>query len=211
MNKTTTLIIARHGNTFLKGETPRRVGARSDLDLVPSGRIQAEMLGQYIRKQNLTPDHIIAGPLKRTVQTTVFAFPNKMFEIDERLREIDYGPDENIEESIVRERIGEDALKKWESDAIVPDGWQVDPEQITRDWHAIAQETLDKRHAQKTLIVTSNGTARFAPHITGDFNAFKSNHSIKLSTGAYGILMHDGSEWHVQEWNIKPKDQLKTA
>jgi transcriptional regulator GlxA family with amidase domain len=29
----TTLIIARHGNTFEDGETPRRVGARTDLPL----------------------------------------------------------------------------------------------------------------------------------------------------------------------------------
>ena len=31
---TTRIIIARHGNTFAKDETPRRVGGRTDLDIV---------------------------------------------------------------------------------------------------------------------------------------------------------------------------------
>ena len=40
----TTLIIARHGNTFDKGDIPTRVGARTDLPLVEKGRAQAKAL-----------------------------------------------------------------------------------------------------------------------------------------------------------------------
>ena len=204
----TLLIIARHGNTFMPDETPRRVGARTDIDLVPSGRAQAEMLGHYIREKNLMPARIITGPLKRTIQTTAFAFPNKMFEIDEHLREIDYGPDEGKEEETVRRRLGEEALNLWESDAIVPEGWDADPENIIKGWHSLADDILKKNNGKTTLVITSNGTARFAPHITGDFQAFKNEHPIKLSTGALGILIHDGKGWSVKDWNIKPKDHV---
>ena len=36
-----TLIIARHGNTFAKGETPTRVGCHTDLELVEEERGRA--------------------------------------------------------------------------------------------------------------------------------------------------------------------------
>ena len=40
----TQLLIVRHGNTFETGETPRRVGLRTDLPLSSSGRKQANAL-----------------------------------------------------------------------------------------------------------------------------------------------------------------------
>lgn len=210
MANRTTLIIARHGNTFLPDETPRRVGARTDIDLVPSGLLQAEQLGQYLHQFHLRPDHIISAPLKRTRQTVTRAFPNRVFNIDERLREIDYGPDEGLEEDLVRARIGEQALHDWEHHATVPEGWQVDPATIITDWHDIAAETLNNRPSKITLIVTSNGTARFAPHITHDFDGFKRDFPLKLATGALGILTYqpESKAWRVQDWNIRPKDHI---
>ena len=43
-----TLIIARHGNTFRKGETPTRVGSRTDLPLVEDERGRG--IGKYLAK-----------------------------------------------------------------------------------------------------------------------------------------------------------------
>ena len=48
-----TLIIARHGNTFRPGETPTRVGARTDLPLVEEER--ARGIGLYLKKLGLIP------------------------------------------------------------------------------------------------------------------------------------------------------------
>ena len=114
----TRLIIARHGNTFGPDDPLRRVGARTDLELVQSGIEQGFQLGTYLKDNSLIPDIIIAGPLKRTLQTAKIAAA--MLEstapavtIDERLREIDYGPDEGRAEPDVIARIGEKALKKW--------------------------------------------------------------------------------------------------
>ncbi len=202
---TTTLIIARHGNTFLPDQTPVRAGARTDLDLVPSGIEQAKKLSTYIKEHDFVPDHIIAGPLKRTCQMAEHAFPGMDYSIDERLREVDYGPDEGQTEDTMLARIGQTALDDWNKNAIVPDGWHTDPDKMTQDWHAIAQETLNVRKGHKTLIVTSNGVARFAPYITGDFDEFKSKFSLKLATGALGIMTHsDEAGWVVQDWNIRP-------
>ena len=47
-----TLIIARHGNTFAKGETPTRVGCHTDLELVEEERGRG--VGLYLKKLGLT-------------------------------------------------------------------------------------------------------------------------------------------------------------
>ena len=65
----TTLIIARHGNTFGPNDTPTRVGAQTDLPLVESGQEQAKKLGTYLKENNLTPEITYCSELKRTIET----------------------------------------------------------------------------------------------------------------------------------------------
>lgn len=213
----TTLIIARHGNTFASEDTPTRVGARTDLPLVETGRLQAAALGQYLKEHQLFPDVVYSSTLQRTKETARIALQecgikNPVYSLA-IFDEIDYGPDENQTEDNVIARIGMDALKAWEEEAIVPDGWNIDPEEAINNWRNFAHE-ITKTHDTITnivhdinetvLVVTSNGVARFAPHITENFNSFLQNNTIKLSTGALAILKFDGNTWHIQDWNIKP-------
>ncbi|MGM0422926.1 MAG: histidine phosphatase family protein [Pseudomonadota bacterium] len=212
----TRLIIARHGNTFGPEETPLRVGARTDLDLVASGIEQAFQLGTVLKKKNLQPTRIIAGPLKRTlnmaeIAARMLADPPVTVEVDERLREVDYGPDEGQPEDKVIARIGTDAIQNWDQHAIVPDGWQTDPEKSKQDWQDLADTLRRENPGENILIVTSNGIARFAPYLTGDFEGFKEKFPLKLSTGAFGILEHHEGRWQVLGWNVKPKDHLSAA
>ena len=198
------LIIARHGNTFTADETPRRVGRRTDLPLTQTGREQAIRLGAHLRARALVPDHVIAATLKRTQETAQLATNSQAIETDQRFDEIDYGPDENQEEATVIARVGEQAMSDWNAHAIPPEGWAMDPDQIIQDWQDLAKETVTQPH-QTTLLVTSNGIARFAPHITGDFKEFAEKHPLKLATGALGVLEHKDGQWHVREWNTRPK------
>lgn len=200
------LIIARHGNTFSKGDIPTRVGARTDLPLVEKGFVQAAALGAHLKNNNLVPDRVYCSALQRTQQTAQGALDamgvstpiiaNPLF------NEIDYGPDENMPEDIVIDRIGHEALTHWDQNAIVPNGWDVDPEAIIQGWKNFAYTITDN---ETVLVVTSNGTARFAPYLTGDFDRFQQDHSIKLSTGSYGVLERNNDDiWSCLSWNIKP-------
>ncbi len=206
----TTLIIARHGNTFGPGDTPTRVGARTDLPLVEKGEEQARAIGRYLSEQRLIPDVVYSSCLQRTIQTAKIAIKesgvtNPVFELD-IFNEIDYGPDENQTEDIVIERIGVDAIKAWDEQAIVPDGWDVDPQEVTANWIRFADQICAHDDNETVLVVTSNGIARFAPHITGNFESFRAEHDIKLSTGALAILKHDREEgWRVEQWNFRPE------
>lgn len=205
----TTLIIARHGNTFGPNDTPTRVGAHTDLPLVEKGEEQAKNIGRYLKENRLIPDVVYSSSLQRTIQTAKIAVKesgvtNPVFELD-IFNEIDYGPDENKPENEVIARIGEQAIKDWDEGAVVPDGWVVDPDQIIENWHQFADQICAHDDNETVLVVTSNGIARFAPHITGEFKSFRRNHSIKLSTGALAILKHErDSGWRVDAWNVKP-------
>ena len=46
MEKCRKLVIVRHGNTFRAGETPTRVGARTDLPLVEEERARSDGTGR---------------------------------------------------------------------------------------------------------------------------------------------------------------------
>jgi len=195
------LFVVRHGNTFERGDTILRVGGRTDLDLSTSGVVQAETLGAHFRTQKVDLGRVFTGPLKRTLQTaaaitTALGLPPAS--VDERLREVDYGPDEGMPENSVVERIGKEALAAWETDATVPDGWCVDPPALIHAWRSILDEVAAA--GTNAMAVTSNGVARFVfPCVAG-----ADGRALKLKTGAYGVIQIDGANRSVEDWNIRP-------
>jgi len=104
-----TAIIVRHGNTFAPDEPPRRIGVRTDIPLVDSGRAQARALAALFTREEPF-DRVLAGPLLRTQQTArliVAAQSNgTTIETCDWLAEIDHGSDEDRTEDDVRARIG---------------------------------------------------------------------------------------------------------
>ena len=210
MNSTTTrLLIARHGNTFGPGDRVKRVGT-TDLPLVNSGLLQGQKLGAYLKQKHLIPDVIFTSQLKRAIQTADQAQGSMQTQLPintlSMFNEIDYGPDENQLEEQVVARVGTEALKAWERDAKVPDGWNVDPKEIIAQWQDFS-DRLEQDFVGKTiLVVTSNGIARFAPYLTGDFIGFTQKYSIKISTGALCVLAKNSSSegWACLQWNVTP-------
>ncbi|MFI3244494.1 MAG: histidine phosphatase family protein [Akkermansia sp.] len=221
-----TLIIARHGNTFRAGESPTRVGAHTDLELVEEARGRA--VGKYLLAKGLMPDRILAAPLKRTMGTAQLAAEELGCSCpitpDARFIEVDYGPDENKTEDVVElqlgqricaatgkcacgmsnediQQLGKEEIERWNTEAIVPNGWQVDVEQICKNWQELADSIAE---GETLLCVSSNGTIRFAPSITGDYAAFCAEHDIKVATGGVCIFTsEDGTTWTCSEWGTK--------
>ncbi len=201
------LIVARHGNTFEPHETPTRVGKNTDLKLVKKGQDQAKKLGKTLMEFDLIPNTVFSSNLKRTQETAHIACDIMGIKPPIQTRslfdEIDYGVDENMSEDVVTKRIGTQAITDWDERAVVPDGWSVNPDAITKGWHDFAAEIIRGDH-KTTLVVTSNGVARFAPHITGDFEDFRDKHPLKLRTGAYGIFEYSGGAWTATCWDERP-------
>ena len=148
---------------------------------------------------------------------------------DARFIEVDYGPDENHSEEETKARLGADiaaaegkdlsaltaeeldaigaaAIDKWNAEAIVPPGWKVDVQQIIDNWTALANEVQE---GETLLCVSSNGTIRFAPYITGDYAGFCASHDIKVATGGVCIFTsEDGATWTCTEWGVKAFKQI---
>lgn len=208
----TRIIIARHGNTFTKDQTPLRVGAGTDLPLVETER--GTNIGKYLKMRTLIPVAVFAAPLKRTTETARLAIAALDKDIpliaDSRFTEIDYGPDEAKTEDEVIARIGQEAMDAWNANAIVPQGWNVSVDGIIQAWKDFAHEVEQNYLGKTVLVVSSNGIIRFAPYLTGDFDEFCRNFNIKVGTGSVCVLEKDeGDEfWSVKEWGTKPKDKL---
>ena len=178
-------IIVRHGDTFAPGETPRRIGARTDLPLVESGRAQARALAGHFADVRF--DRCLCSPLLRTRDTAAIVAPYLEAETADWLREIDHGPDEDRPEKEVIARIGDAALAAWEQDAITPPGWITDTPFRIKAWKSFL--TTD----ETVLVVTSNGAARFARLALGLPPA-------KLRTGAYGEIV----DRQLLAWDLRP-------
>lgn len=207
----TRIIIARHGNTFTKEQIPTRVGGRTDLPLVESER--GTNVGKYLKLKNIIPDVVFAAPLKRTTETAKLAVAALGLDLpvipNDEFTEVDYGPDENKTDDEVIARIGEEAIKLWNEKAIVPDGWKVSVEGLIKTWQKFAAEVEQKYAGKNVLLVSSNGVIRFAPHITGDFEAFAKEHDIKVGTGSVCVFEKEGNgPWVCTEWNTKPAKVL---
>ena len=227
----TKLIIARHGNTFKKGETPTRVGGRTDMPLVEHKK--SKNIGKYLKTNNLIPDIVFVSPLIRTIQTAMYAMKEigtkeYTLKITEFFREIDYGVDENKTENIVELRLGNLSLRKkninyekytceairaegkkiiqkWNEKAIVPDGWNISPNELIKSWITFGKRIEKEYFGKNILVITSNGIARFSPHITVSFDDFATKNNLKISTGAICIFEKNKNTnyWENIIWNMK--------
>ncbi|NQY12444.1 MAG: histidine phosphatase family protein [Henriciella sp.] len=203
----TDIYIVRHGNTFDKGDTVTRVGARTDLPLSMSGQVQAGQLAVHFRE--IVPQGFGAAfcsELQRTRQTAqaILDAYEKRPELSELefLREVDYGPDENQPEDQVIARIGEAALEAWDRDATPPPGWDVSPDEIKVEWANLLNTLTGPRSSAPVLIVTSNGIARFVLNAVMSVRCEPG--SIKLKTGAYGLIRTEPDGATLLEWNVRP-------
>lgn len=214
----TQLIICRHGNTGIAGEPMRRQGAGTDAPLTEEKL--GTNIGLWLKQENITPDVVIAGPLKRQKQTAELAIKaaglNVELVVDERFQEVDYGTCENLTEEEVREVLGKgdydkgDAIiNEWNANGTVPPGWAFDAEQTIADWKTLA-EWVEENYAGKTVAVfSSNGIIRFTPHLTGDFEAFAAEHEIKVKTGSIAVFEKEASQtnWDCPVWNFRHKPE----
>lgn len=202
------LLIVRHGNTFDKGDVIRRVGLKSDLPLSSSGKEQANVLGQYLNKHHRHINAIYCSELIRTKETAIIAMKNHesiTIESLSWLNEIDYGVDEGKPEVEVISRVGDEALKQWEVEEKLPNGWQLDIGALKQQIKQFAGNISAKTTASTTAVITSNGIARFFPEQLMSRKDFFLTRSRKVATGSISCFIFDNGEWQCKYWGLKPE------
>ena len=209
------LILARHGNTFGPDDTPVWVGANEDLDLVEKGLEQSREIGRGLVAAGIVPDRILAGPLKRTRTGAALAAEQCGFsgeiEIDERLREIDYGVWGGKSDAEIAERWSADAIEAWRERSIVPAGagWSPSPEALKANARAVYDAaTRDRGPDTAVLIVTSNGILRYFHALLARDTARPED--AKVKTGRLGAARISQAGAELLLWNAEPS-ALKAA
>lgn len=224
----TTLVVARHGNTFEKGDVILRVGARTDLPLTSEGLAQGRRLGEKLAELGLFPTTFYSAPLRRTLETSaeiaaaqgVVADPI----VETFLTELDYGEDDGRSEAEVARRLGAielgdaaenassetleaaglAALKRWDAEKRLPRGWAFLRNRVDRlgdDWRAFAARVVERRPGETVVATTSNGIARFATAILPSGTPLPEK--LKLATGAFGVFVWNGESWRLDAWNVR--------
>ena len=187
--------IVRHGNTFDSGDTILRVGGKTDLPLSKSGIAQAVRLATALKDIEFSTAY--SSDLKRTRQTAEAILGQHPYVLAEFLTEVDYGPDEGRPEVEVLARLGADALKHWDEKAIPPPGWKVDVEGLRTAWQAFLARCDPYSN---TLVVTSNGVARFLLDVVEK----DTDVPLKLRTGSYGLIELQSKGPVLAGWDIRP-------
>lgn len=205
------LILARHGNTFGPGDTPVWVGANEDFELVEAGLEQSRAIGRGLNAAGIVPDRILAGPLKRTRTGAALAaeqcgFPGDI-EIDERLREIDYGVWGGQSDAEIAARWGESAIEDWRERSIMPAGagWSPSPQALQANARAVYDGVTRERGDDiAVLVVTSNGVLRFFYDLLAGAHAPPEN--AKVKTGRLGAARITPQGTELVCWNIAPAE-----
>lgn len=105
-----TLILTRHGEAA-SGDI--MLGGQLDVMLTPNGRREAEALAR--RLAGVRIDRIVSSPMLRALETAQTVATGRPVEVDERLRELDYGQWESLTYGEIEAR--DPALRaRWEHD-----------------------------------------------------------------------------------------------
>jgi broad specificity phosphatase PhoE len=85
------LLLTRHGNVAANEVV---LGGQLDLPLTEKGRSEAEALAR--RLEGIRVDRIVSSPMARALETAQAVAKGRPIEVDERLRELDYGQWEGL-------------------------------------------------------------------------------------------------------------------
>jgi probable phosphoglycerate mutase len=105
------LILTRHGRTSAGDDV--MLGGQLDVSLVAEGRAQAEALAR--RLSGVRIDRIVSSPMLRALETAQAIATGRPVEVDERLRELDYGRWEGLTYPEIEARDPE-LRARWEHD-----------------------------------------------------------------------------------------------
>jgi len=198
------LVLCRHGNTFNPGEKVVMVGANQDLALTPVGKAQALAVGQALIRLGLLPGQVITGPLQRTYEFAQIISEliggARAVRVDPRLTEIDYGAWGGLSDDEISQQWGEEALHRWQTDGIRPDGVIFSPsaQQLEAEAQALLRECI--RFDGVTLVVTSNGRLREISRIIGGTPS-------KVRTGHISVLTpNEQGGWKILRWDSAPEN-----
>lgn len=227
------VFICRHGNTFgLDQPGGQRIfmcGSKNNIPLVESGRQQARIMAQYLRKVKVAPNAIYANHLIRTWEYAAIIkefFHQQLkldipFYLDEHLLELDYGnwaglntQGNSAADNEVIAKFGDQAWHSWQEKRIIPNqpphNWQITKTQIVANIQIFLTH-LVKYHKQDDTIVTvgSQGSITFLNALLpGGMEQAIAENRFKIKTGHFVEIKYNQAKWQLVNWNKNPDEQI---
>jgi broad specificity phosphatase PhoE len=199
------LFLLRHGNTFAPGQTPVMVGAHDDVPLVARGFEQAEACGRTLAALGIRPTAVFAAPLQRTrayalkVLAVMAGAELPTLTLDERLREVDYGPWTGQSDAQLLATVP-DELRAWREEGRWPAAFGTRAAQAQEAVRGFLGSLAPDATA---LAVTSAGVLRaFLEQDADMFDQRRSSRSLGFKTGHLG-LWEDGK---ILFWDLPPDE-----
>ncbi|MBB5933267.1 bifunctional RNase H/acid phosphatase [Streptomyces zagrosensis] len=154
----TTFVLLRHGETALTPQKRFSGSTGSDPQLSPAGRRQAEYAAAALAARG-TVQAIVSSPLRRCRETAdaVAARLGLEVQIDEGLRETDFGAWEGLTFAEVRERYPADLTAWLASTRTAPTGDGESFAAVARRV-ALSRDKLIARHAGQTVLLVTHVT-----------------------------------------------------
>lgn len=151
---TTRIVLARHGETIWHHEN--RYAGISDVPLTATGRAQATELGEWARTAQL--DSLWVSPLSRARDTAaaVERAIDMVAQVDERLREMDFGEGDGLTLAEMAERFN-DRVELFTRDPVanyLPGG--ENPEHAAERATRCLREIASKNPGGRVLVVAHN-------------------------------------------------------
>ena len=198
--------------------------------LTEKGVAQGNAVGRDLAASGIVVDAIFSAPLLRTrrsAEEIASYYGNMPVVVEKFLTELDYGMDDGQPEDDIVLRLGivesngkispattldelreagKAALKKWDSEAVLPRAWEhLAPRaaQLEKDWAEFGRKVAAEFSGKTVVAVTSNGIARFSKVLLNGDDALGGN--LKLATGAYGIYVYENGAWRSEKWNVRPE------
>jgi 2,3-bisphosphoglycerate-dependent phosphoglycerate mutase len=149
------LLLVRHGQSVWHGEN--RYAGISDIELTETGRAQARALMRCAQREQ--PALVVCSPLMRAIETARPAVEacGLELEVDDRLREVDFGEWEGRTLGEIREA-DPTAVERFEDDPVqhgFPGG-----EPLSEAAQRVLEvfRELDKAYARQTVLVVAHNT-----------------------------------------------------
>ncbi|QWE22574.1 histidine phosphatase family protein [Polynucleobacter sp. AP-Jannik-300A-C4] len=197
---TTKLCLIRHGETAWNAE--RRLQGHTDTPLNPKGVLQARQMAQALKDINLGFDVLYTSDLKRAADTAnaVVELFGVEAQVDSALRERNFGVLQGL--SIT------------EAPLLRPDIWQA---HIARDLdHDLeggesiqqfslrvrnALDSIQKRHAGKTILVVSHGGTLDMMYRIASNQSLSAQRIVSVPNASLNWISHEESSgWAVDQW-----------
>jgi len=194
----TRFYFVRHGETIWNREGNRYCG-RTDLPLTPDGLQQAHQIAKNLGQ--LSFDHAIVSPRLRARQTAqpLLTRLGLSMQIDERLREIEFGDWEGLTPQEIQHAFV-DLWRAWVEDptAVHAGGWGESAQEVLTRMLAVIQDWTARR-ARRVLVVSHNTAIRIL--IAGALGMPLSQYrAIEIDNG--GVLVVDVDENGSWTWKL---------